>query len=108
MIGIWGAMLSQNRAKFKKAMSPAAFRELYGDVQRRLTAMHPSNKGNLGVDAWGNELGSSGPSSSQKSRSARKKVVKKHSRVRNLPKSATKHSKGASLLTRDSPKATLT
>jgi len=27
-----------------------------------------------------------------------KSVVKKHSRVRNLPKRATKHSKGASLL----------
>ena len=33
--------------------------------------------------------------------------VKKHSRVKNLPKSATKHAKGASLLTRDIPKATL-
>ena len=59
------------------------------------------------MDAWGNDLSPSGSSSPQESRPARKKVVKKHSRVRNLPKSATKHAKGASLLTRDIPKATL-
>ena len=46
-------------------------------------------------------------SSRRKVKSA-KSVVKKHSRVRNLPKSATKHSKGASLLTRRMPDATLT
>ena len=38
---------------------------------------------------------------------AKGKVVKKHSRVKDLPKSATKHAKGASLLTRRIPGATL-
>ena len=33
--------------------------------------------------------------------------VKRHSRVKNLPKSATKHAKGASLLTRRIPGSTL-
>ena len=46
------------------------------------------------------------PSYRKKVKSA-KSVVKKHSRVRNLPKSATKHSKGASLLTRRISKDTL-
>jgi len=36
--------------------------------------------------------------SSRKKAHGAKSVVKKHSRVRNLPKRATKHSKGASLL----------
>ena len=103
-LGFIGAMMRQNRPKFKRELKPAVFKSFYGDFQRRLTAMHPSNKGSLGVDAWGNDLSSS---SSQKSRPARKQVVKKHSRVKNLPKSATKHAKGASLLTRDIPKATL-
>ncbi len=103
-LGMFGAMMRHHRAKFKRELKPAVFKSFYGDFQRRLTAMHPSNKGSLGVDAWGNDLSSSSP---QKSRPARKKVVKKHSRVRNLPKSATKHSKGASLLTRQIPNATL-
>ena len=111
MLGFWGAILRQNRAKMKSQMAPAQFRSLYGDFQRRLTAMSPSNKGSLGVDAWGNDLsssGSSGSSGATESRSTRKKVVKKHSRVKDLPKSATKHAKGASLLTRRIPGATLT
>ena len=107
-LGFIGAMMRQNRAKFKREMKPAVFKSFYGDFQRRLTAMHPSNKGSLGVDAWGNDLSPSGSSGATESRSTRKKVVKKHSRVKNLPKSATKHAKGASLLTRDIPKATLT
>jgi len=45
-------------------------------------------------------------SSRRKVKSA-KSVVKKHSRVRNLPKVATRHSKGASLLTRRIPGDTL-
>ena len=36
-----------------------------------------------------------------------KSVVKKRSRVKNLPKEATKHAKGASLLTRRIPGSTL-
>ena len=52
-----------------------------------------------------------GPSKKQlsyrKKVSAKSKVVKKHSRVKDLPKSATKHAKGASLLTRRIPGATL-
>ena len=107
-LGFVGAMMRQHRAKFKRELKPAVFKSFYGDFQRRLTAIHPSNKGKLGVDAWGNDLSPSGSSSPQESRPARKKVVKKHSRVRNLPKSATKHSKGASLLTRQMPNATLT
>ena len=45
--------------------------------------------------------------SSRKKVHGAKSVVKKHSRVKNLPKSATKHSKGASLLTRRIPGSTL-
>ena len=45
--------------------------------------------------------------SSRRKVKSTKSVVKKYSRVRNLPKSATKHSKGASLLTRRMPDATL-
>ena len=103
-LGFVGAMMRQHRAKFKRELKPAVFKSFYGDFQRRLTAMHPSNKGSLGVDAWGNDLSSS---SSQKSRAARKQVVKKHSRVKDLPKSSTKYAKGASLLTRRIPGATL-
>jgi hypothetical protein len=108
MLGFWGAMLRQNRAKMKSQMAPAQFRSLYGDFQRRLTAMSPSNKGSLGVDAWGNDLSSSGSSGAKQTKSVRKKAVKEHSRVKDLPKSATKHAKGASLLTRRIPGATLT
>ena len=108
MTGLWGAILMQNRAKFKRELKPAVFKSFYGDFQRRLTAMHSSNKGSLGVDAWGNDLSSSGSSGATESRSTRKKVVKKYSRVKDLPKSATKHAKGASLLTRRIPGATLT
>jgi hypothetical protein len=110
-LGFIGAMMRQNRPKFKRELKPAVFKSFYGDFQRRLTAMHSSNKGSLGVDAWGNDLsssGSSGSSGATESRSTRKKVVKKHSRVKDLPKSATKHAKGASLLTRRIPGATLT
>ena len=107
-LGFIGAMMRQNRPKFKREMKPAVFKSFYGDFQRSLTAMHPSNKGSLGVDAWGNDLSSSGSSGAKQTKSVRKKVVKEHSRVKDLPKSATKHAKGASLLTRRIPGATLT